>query len=289
VAVVIELLHDFGGEGPVIHLAHANGFPPGAYGPFAATLTHPAVAQATQPQAYHVIGLPARPLWPGSQPESAPDWHVLADDLVRGLDALELSGIIGAGHSMGGVYTMLAAIRRPDLFRAVILIDPVILPPTILRVLSWMRRLGLRKRQPLVQGALRRRRTWPNRQACYERYRGKRLFTRWSDESLWAYVNAGTKPTPDGQVALVYPPEWEAHIFATAPTDVWCYAPQLDTPALVIRGEHTDTFRPGSQARLERLLPQARYHVIPDAGHLAPMERPEETGAVIKEFLAKTW
>ena len=90
--VPIELLHDFGGKGPVVHLAHANGFPPGAYGPFAGTLTHPSPPDNPPPQAYHVIGLPARPLWPGSKPESAPNWHVLADDLVRGLDALELNG-----------------------------------------------------------------------------------------------------------------------------------------------------------------------------------------------------
>jgi pimeloyl-ACP methyl ester carboxylesterase len=286
-AVPVALVHDFGGEGPVVHLAHANGFPPGAYGPFAETLSQVSQADTDQTQAYHVIGLPARPLWPGSQTKSAPDWHVLADDLIQGLDTLRLTGIIGIGHSMGGVYTMLATIRRPDLFRAVVLIDPVILPPRILRVLAWMRRLGLGKRQPLVQGALRRRRTWPDRQACFERYRGKALFARWSDESLWAYVNAGTRPTPDGQVELVYPPEWEAHIFATAPTDVWEYVPQLETPALVVRGEHTDTFRPESQERMERLLPQARYRVLLDAGHLVPMERPGETGAMIREHLAE--
>jgi pimeloyl-ACP methyl ester carboxylesterase len=274
----IELLHDFGGNGPIIHLAHANGFPPAAYRPFAETLT----------DSYHVVGLPARPLWPGSRPESAPNWHVLADDLVQRFDALDLNGIVGVGHSMGGVCTMLVAIRHPDLFRAVVLIDPVILPPNVLRLLWLMHRLGLSKRQPLVQGALRRRRTWPSRQVCYERYRTKPLFANWPDDSLWAYVEAGTRPTLDGQVELVYPPEWEAHIFATAPTDIWRYVSQLKTPALVIRGEDTDTFRPESQRRMERLRPQARYHVIASAGHLVPMERPAETGAVVREFLKTT-
>ena len=27
----LELLHEFGGKGPTLHLAHANGFPPGTY------------------------------------------------------------------------------------------------------------------------------------------------------------------------------------------------------------------------------------------------------------------
>jgi pimeloyl-ACP methyl ester carboxylesterase len=126
---------------------------------------------------------------------------------------------------------------------------------------------------------------WPSQQACFESYRKKSLFANWPDRSLWAYVEAGTQARGDGQVELVYPPEWEAHIFATSPADVWQYVPRLRTPALVIRGEHTETFRPEAQERMERLLPEAEYRVIAGAGHLVPMERPEATGAVVEEFL----
>jgi len=268
-------LHDFGGNGPVIHLAHANGFPPGAYRPLAETLT----------DSYHVIGLPSRPLWAGSRPERIPDWHPLAGDLIRGLDGLGLHNIVGVGHSMGGVCTLWAAVRRPDLLRAVALVDPVILPPVWLWMVRLLRLLGLERRLPLVQGALRRRRIWPSRRACYEQYRDKHFFAAWTEGSLWAYVEAGTRERADGQVELTYPPEWEARIFSTTPTGVWRAVPQLRTPALVIRGARSDTFRPGSLARMRRLLPQARFVVIPDAGHLAPMERPVETGAALRDFL----
>lgn len=271
-----DLLCDFGGQGPVIHLAHANGFPPGAYRPLAETLVGD----------YHVIGLATRPLWPGSRPDQAPSWRPLADDLIAALDDLGLQGILGVGHSLGGVLTMWAAIRRPDLFRAVVLIDPVILPPAWLWVARTMRVIGLGRRLPLVQGALRRRRIWPSRSDCYAHYRDKALFARWPDASLWAYVEAGTRPRADGQVELVYPPAWEAHIFATVPTNVWRDVPRLTVPALVIRGAHSDTFRAASQARMARLLPQARFLVIPGAGHLVPMERPQEVGATIRDFLA---
>ncbi len=271
----LDLLDDFGGEGPAIHLAHANGFPPATYRPLAETLT----------DQYRVIGLPARPLWPGSLPESAPSWHTLADDLISGFDALGLSNVVGVGHSMGGVYTMWAAIRRPELFNAVVLIDPVILAPAVLRVLKVMRWLGLRQRHPLVQSALRRRRIWPSQQACYDRYRSKPFFAKWPDASLQAYVEAGTRPRQDGQFELVYPPEWEAHIFATTPLDVWRYVPHLHTPVLIVCGEYTDTFRTQSQLRMKRLLPHARFHVIQQAGHLVPMERPVQTGETIRGFL----
>jgi pimeloyl-ACP methyl ester carboxylesterase len=272
----IPLPVDFGGDGSVVHLAHANGFPPGTYLSLAETLT----------DRYHVIGLPSRPLWPGSRPRSAPDWHPLADDLIRCLDVLGLKGIVGVGHSMGGVLTLWAAVSRPDLFRAVVLIDPVILPPAWLWMLRWLLRpLGLHRRQPLVQGALRRRRTWSSRQACFEHYKGKSFFATWPDASLRAYVEAGTRERADGQVELAYPPEWEAHIFATPPADVWRAVPHLRTPALVIRGERSETFRPESHARMAQSVPHARFVVIPGAGHLVPVERPAETGAVIQDFL----
>jgi pimeloyl-ACP methyl ester carboxylesterase len=148
-----------------------------------------------------------------------------------------------------------------------------------------MRLLGHRKRLPLVQGALRRRRTWPSRQACYEHYRRKSFFAAWSDAGLRAYVESGTRERTDGQVELVYAPEWEAHIYATVPVDIWRDVPRLRTPALVIQGERSETFQPESVARMRRLLPQADYAIIPKAGHLVPMERPAEVGSVIRGFL----
>jgi pimeloyl-ACP methyl ester carboxylesterase len=270
-----NMLHDFGGKGPILHLAHANGFPPGTYRLLAETLT----------KHYHVIGLPSRPLWPDSRPESVTSWHPLANDLVQGLEDLGLSHIVGVGHSLGGVLTLWAALRRPDLFRAVVLIDPVILPPSWLWALRLMRGLGLQHRQPLVQGALHRRRTWPSSRACFEHYRSKSLFARWSDASLCAYVESGTCRRADGKVALLCPPEWEAHIFATTPIHIWRDVSRLRTQTLVIRGEHSETFRAAAQARMARRLPGAHFVTIPDSGHLVPMEQSLSTGAFICKFL----
>ncbi len=291
----LYLLHDFGGQGPLVHLAHANGFPPATYTPLAEALIEPPLlGLGSHPEAgerlgpgYQVVAMPARPLWPDSQPDEAPTWHTLANDMIQALEGLEPPDkVIGVGHSLGGVCTLFAAVRRPDLFRAVVLIDPVILPSRLLRLVRLLRWLGLERRLSLVRGALKRRQTWPDRQACFEHYQEKPLFANWSDESLWAYVEAGTQARVDGGVELVYPPEWEAHVFATTPTDVWDYVPQLEVPALFVRGEDTDTFRPESRRRVQELLPRARFRLILEAGHLVPMERPAEVAAAIHEFLA---
>lgn len=271
----MPMLDDLGGSGPILHLAPANGFPPGTYRQLARLLA----------PRYHVLSLPPRPLWPGSRPESAPNWHPLAADLVEGMDRMGLSGVAAAGHSIGGVLTLWAAIQRPDLFRAIVLIDPVIFSPWMLRLMAAAHAVGLQGRMPIVQGALRRRRLFPSRQACFEHYRGKPFFGRWSDAALWDYVDAGTRLRPDGLLELAYPPEWEAHIFATVPTDVWHGIERLRVPALVLRGELSPTFRPAAVERMRRLLPGARFVNIPGAAHLVPMERPQQVAAAVLSFL----
>jgi pimeloyl-ACP methyl ester carboxylesterase len=259
-------------------MAHANGFPPATYLPLATMLA----------ETYHVVGLGARPLWPGSSPREIKTWHVLVDDLLEGLEALQGDGVVGVGHSLGGLTTLLAAVRRPDLFRVVVFLDPVLLPPRWLALVRWVRRLLLPWRSPLAKGALRRRRVWPDRDAAYEYFKGKPLFASWHDAALRAYVEFGTRPTADGQVELVYPPEWEAHLFDTVPTDVWRFVPRLSAslPALFLRGECSTVFRPQVQARVARLLPHARCAVVPQAGHMFPLERPAETAARIRAFLS---
>jgi hypothetical protein len=58
--------YDLGGEGPIIHLAHANGFPPGTRRPLADALS----------DHYRVIALLSRPFQPSAQPQDTPTWPV---------------------------------------------------------------------------------------------------------------------------------------------------------------------------------------------------------------------
>ena len=61
---------------------------------------------------------------------------------------------------------------------------------------------------------------------------------------------------------------------------------RLDIPALVIAGEHDMVdFRDGAE-RIAAALPNARHVVIEGAGHLAPMETPEEFRKLLLDELA---
>ncbi len=276
---------DLNGDGPPLHFAHANGYPPECYRPLLTGLS----------AHYHVFAMHQRPLWPDVQPDSINDWHPLSDDLFRFLrstcsvDERDPGPLIGVGHSLGGIVTLRAALRQPERFRALVLIDPVLFPPTMIAAMRLIRMLSLSYRlHPLVQGALRRRRVFESREVLLRGYRRKSIFRYLSDASLEAYVEGLTRPRPDGQYELVYSPKWEARIYITGvwhDTDIWRGLPKLKVPLLIIRGAETDTFWESAARLVKRKLPSAQIVTIENATHLVPLEQPGKVVEHIRNFL----
>lgn len=54
------------------------------------------------------------------------DLNNFADELIEDIEKKQNLPVIGVGHSTGGVVTLLAAVKRLDLFSKIILIDPVL-------------------------------------------------------------------------------------------------------------------------------------------------------------------
>lgn len=264
--------YDFGGDGSILHFAHANGFPPESYRLFVEGLL----------PSFHVLGIRQRPLWPDSQLDAFDSWEILADDLIRFLDQEGLEGVIGVGHSVGAVATMIAARKRPLLFSKLILIEPVFLLPSLLKMAAA--HPGVAYQLPLVQTALRRRNHWASRQEAFDLFRAKSFFKRWPDEALWEYMNAGLHEVADG-VALTYSREWEASIYAHPPTMVWEYIPRISHPTLIIRGADSDTIVPQVWELVQTQQPQATFVEIKKSGHMIPMERPLPLAKIMLDWL----
>lgn len=265
---------DFGGTGTVLHLATANGFPPEAYTPLAAPLI----------SRQRMVGYRSRPLWPGSQPEEVQSWHDLGSDLGTDLNALTNDPVVGMGHSLGGIMTLYAALRHPERFKALVLLDPVILERRMLLLIKVMRQMRVYHRNPLVQGALRRRAHFPSAEVARQRYRGRGIFANWDDAALEGYLAGGLRPAPEGGVTLAWPTAWEAHIFSLVPLDAWEVVMQVRQPLLIIRGKRSDVVTDPVWAGLQRRLPHATLVEL-DAGHMVPMEQPHAVATVVQEFL----
>ncbi|MCA9937546.1 MAG: alpha/beta hydrolase [Anaerolineales bacterium] len=269
---------DFDGRGPVLHFAHANSYPPGCYRQ---------LLQALAPR-FRVLAMQHRPLWPGSQPESMTDWRIMGDDLIRFMDQHELRGVYGVGHSMGAVASLYAGIKRPDLFSALVFIEPVFFAPDVLHAIGAQAHGDLLHDFPLVRTALNRRAHWPSRAAAFSHLRPKRVFARLSDAALWDYVNYGLHQDETGQVVLSYPAAWEARVYSLPPTDVWDLLPRLTMPVLAVRGEETDTLMPPAWTLWQQLQPQATFRELADADHLLPFSHPQRLAQIILDFAPPT-
>jgi pimeloyl-ACP methyl ester carboxylesterase len=271
----VEVWQDWGGSGPALHFAHANGFPPGTYRKLIDELTNH----------HHVFSMAARPLWPDSRPQVLRDWSPLAEDLRAGLESRGLRGVVGVGHSLGAVISLLASASDPGLFSAVIAVDPLIL--TGAHSLFWgsLKAVGLSGRVGIVRGARRRRELWSDRDEVRSSYSNKKIFAGWDPEVLEDYLDTGVVDLADGGVHLRYPREWEARIFAAAPHNLWAELRKVSVPTLFVQGEHSDTFLGATRLRVEREVSGSRTAVMADSSHFVPMERPRELARVIVEFL----
>jgi pimeloyl-ACP methyl ester carboxylesterase len=267
---------DFGGAGPLIHFANANGYPARTYTPLIETLT----------PHYRVLAMVNRAQWPEAKPADLHSWEPFVDDLLEFLTEQGNEPVIGIGHSLGGVVTLAAALRQPERFRAVVLLDPVLFRRRMLASISVTRKLGLLKKvHPLIPGALKRRRVFANADEMFSRYRKANVFKRIDDRGLRHYVDSLAQPRPDGQVELSVSPEWEARIYETGPLNLWSQIKNIKPPMLIIRGPETDAFFPAAVKKVRQLVPQAIIHDVPETGHLVPMEKPDVVGKLILDFL----
>lgn len=270
---------DFGGTGAPLHFLHANGYPPVCYRPLIELLVPD----------YHVFGMLLRPLWPGTEQGSIRDWKPFSEDLRQFLHQAGTGPVIGLGHSIGAVVTLRAAIREPELFRALILIDPVLLPPFQVLQLRVLRTLGIRSgARRLIETALKRSRHFDDLEQMYAGYRRRDIFRYFSDEALWALIRGLTRPSKDGGYDLAYSPEWEARIYQTGmwnDWDLWTGIRSLRMPVLVLRGEETDTFFVKTAEIAKQRNPDVQVETIPQATHLVPVERPLEVAEAARKFL----
>jgi pimeloyl-ACP methyl ester carboxylesterase len=123
----------------------------------------------------------------------------------------------------------------------------------------------------------------------FDNYRRKAIFSRLSDNSLWAYVNSLACDLPDGNIQLCYSPEWEARIYLTAilrDMAMWRALPRLGVPVLLLCGELSNTFWPSTARLFKRKLPGARIITVRDATHLLPLEQPDNVSNIIDQYLS---
>jgi pimeloyl-ACP methyl ester carboxylesterase len=100
------------------------------------------------------------------------NWHALIDELIAQLERYDEPPIL-VGHSLGGAVGMLAAWRRPDLARCVVMLDSPVVAGWRAHVWRLAKALGLGRKLSPGGVAQRRRKVWPSRQAALPALHGQ--------------------------------------------------------------------------------------------------------------------
>lgn len=261
-------VHDLGGRGRTVVLAHATGLHGLVWKPLAAELADD----------FHCVALDAR----GHGDSGAPldldfAWEGLARDVLAVVDGLGLERPFGLGHSSGGAAMFLAEQSLPGTFAALYCFEPTVIaadPP-----------LGRDPDNWLAAGARRRRARFASRRDAYDNYASKPPFSGVAPAALHAYVDHGFADLPDGEVELKCRGEYEALVneMATA-HDAYLHLDKVRCPVLLAHGEGTEGFGPALIGAQAARLADVRTEVVPGVGHLGPLEDPGAVAASVRRF-----
>ncbi len=258
---------------PVIHFAHANGFPMACYGELISELQ----------QECDVIGKPMLAHDPRFSVQDG--WNSSADEIIQFIESTAHEKVIGIGHSFGGSITLKAAAKRPDLFMGVVLLDPVmmvgLLPSTITKLFKKTGKIGAITPANKTEG---RRRNWSSREEAHSYFKNKPLFADFTERSLDLYIRHGLYEF-EGGFHLTFNVPTEVSIYKCVPTDIDQLAKTpLMIPGSIMRGAKTDVaYRP----LVNRVARQHKMEVVTiKGGHMFPFEVPSETADLILKKIA---
>lgn len=253
----------------LINFAHANGIPAAAYEPLFRRL-----------QPHRVIAVPQY----GHHPDFpfTHNWRHLADEQIDFLQRHATEPVVGIGHSMGAVVTFLAACKRPDLFRCVLMLDPPLMWGRMALMFRLMKLLRQSDRVTPAGKSRNRRQEWPDRATAVAYFASKRLF-QFHPECFESFCQAALVEAGGSQVRLRFRVDVEVGIFRNTPTDLKRCRRPAGLPLWLVYADHSD-------ASFEKMVtPFAQHfdislHQI--AGeHLYPLQQPDMTADWIHRFL----
>ena len=257
---------------PLLHFAHANSYPAGTYRQFFAHLEADFDVRALDMHGHD----PAYPVTDG--------WPELADELIAQLEAYG-QPVILAGHSLGGILSMMVARRRPELVRCVVMLDSPVVAGW--RALLWrvVKNWKWADRFTPAKASARRREFWPDSDAAYAHFHSKPMFAAWAPGVLADYLASGLAPHPEGR-ALRFTREVETAIYRALPHHLGSVLDgRFPVPIGFIGARDSVELRQAGLAATRALVGENFMQL--EGGHLFPMESPALAAQLTREMIAR--
>jgi pimeloyl-ACP methyl ester carboxylesterase len=268
-------VHDLGGSGEPLLIAHATGFHGRAYAPLAQGLQGGFRRASIDERGHGLSGLPQNLDF---------DWNDFALDVLAGLSVFgsgastDIGPFFGFGHSAGATALLIAEVMRPGTFRGIYCFEPVIFPSE--------EPLPPMPDNPLSLAARRRRDVFPSRETAFNNYRSKPPLETFDEAALRAYVEHGFEDLPDGSVRLRCRPEHEAVIYASgAASGVYQRLGEVACPIVLAGGAKSESIPRDLLELVAKQLPRAEIEIFEGIGHFGPLEDPHRVAASVGEHL----
>ena len=236
---------------------------------------------------HHVISLDFRGHGRSQQHPPPYRFHWFGEDVLEFIEKSNIpkGNLIGIGHSVGGyALTYAAAKASRQLFKSLLLLDPVIFFPEIYGNTFILDNFN-------VDYVLRRKSQYASVDEMFSRLENRPSFANWPKDTLRSYCENAL----DENGKLVCSPEGEASIYKTgaeAETNVFPLIEQSkfiqNIPVHIVRATVNDFSQLESSPtnpELVQWFKKGRDVHLEDSKHLFPMVQPELSIDLVKQFI----
>jgi pimeloyl-ACP methyl ester carboxylesterase len=260
--------------------SHANGFGAGCYR---------VLFEIWRAAGWEVFALPQyghNPAYPVTS-----NWPHTRDELIHFIECevqprmAQPGPVMLAGHSLGGILSLLAATRRSDLAQGVLMLDSPVVSGWRAQSIRVAKATKLIERVSPGKVSRQRRHEWPSREAVHAHFAEKHKFARWDPRVLADYVASGFEERSDGKTHMLFRREIETKFYNTLPhhLDRLLARRPLRCPVAFVGATQSEELRQAGAAASKAL---ARKHFVWFEGsHLFPFERPEDSAALVLQLL----
>ena len=263
---------------PMTHIvfAHGNSFPGATYSVLFEHLRQRGFTVSAVDRFGHEPQYPVTSNWPHLVQQLA--------DFTRQQVQAAGEPVFLAGHSLGGVLSVMAAAQHPQDVRGVLLLDAPL-------VSGWRATtVGVAKSTRIVSAfspgrvSRQRRISWASADEALEHFRKKRIFARWDPQVLRDYISHGLQEEGE-RCVLRFDRAVETAIYNTLPHNLGALLRQhpLRCPVSFIGGRASVEMRHIGMA-LTQHITGGRIMML-DGTHLFPMEQPRATAAAMEASL----
>ena len=262
------------------HFYGGNGFALGVYEPLLSDLA----------QHLNITTLTMRGEWYDKPTADKMTREEDADVLIEFLQKTQDKPIIGIGHSQGATATTIAAAKRPDLFSALYLLEPVTFTNQQGKLYSLVPRVVKMTREPFKSTQVKQA-DWHSVDAYYQFLRRHKAYKRITDEHLLTYAKNSLEAGEQAELTLRFSPKQELANYFGTPL-IMKPLQQLiadnKVPVQLIIGKPSMFISQQVRQMWDKFVPSEQMTVLNDYGHLLPLEAPELCAKLIFQKLKLT-